>query len=184
MYCHRLRVNSPFSVLNKDFIDQKLVVPRIILIKCLHFFSWPFQIFRRLLEPIITLDLLQEHPVTLLFELCQKDGKLVEIKHSRKEDKNLASVFVDGQFVVTASSDRRENAKLHAAEAALQKLSYSATNKLFLDIDGESNPSDGPKQKLHELCGKKKWGKPCYRYEVFSLNELRVWYLAISEDKS
>lgn len=133
-----------------------------------------FQIFKPLLEPIITLDLLQEHPVTLLYEFCQKSGKLVKIEHCREGEKNTASVFVDGQFVVSATSDRRENAKLHAATAALQKMCLTTASKPCVGIDGESNASDGPKQKLHELCGKRKWGKPCYRYEVFSLNELRV----------
>lgn len=122
-------------------------------------------IFRRLLEPIITLDILQQHPVTLLYELCQKDGKQVDIKQDRQGQTIIASVFVDGQFVVSASSDQRENARLHAAKAALEKFSYGAAKKLCLYICGESNTSEGAKQKLHDLCGKKKWAKPCYRVE-------------------
>ncbi|KAJ7963764.1 Ribonuclease 3-like protein 2 [Quillaja saponaria] len=75
-------------------------------------------IFRGLLEPIVTHDDLkqQPQPVTMLFELCQKRGKQVDIKHWRKG--------IDGKFEIEAA-----------------------------------------KQKLHELCGKKKWPKPTYSIE-------------------
>ncbi|KAL3503544.1 hypothetical protein ACH5RR_037993 [Cinchona calisaya] len=127
-------------------------------------------IFRGILEPIVTLDVLQHQPqpVTLLFELCQKDGKQVDIRHWRKGEKNIASVFIDGQFVASASSHQKENAKLHAAKAALQKLSYKTGACIITDIIGELNGSsdiESAKQKLHELCGKKKWPKPNYRIE-------------------
>ncbi|XP_027127282.1 ribonuclease 3-like protein 2 isoform X1 [Coffea eugenioides] len=127
-------------------------------------------IFRGLLEPIVTLDVLQHQPqpVTLLFELCQKDGKHVDIRHWRKGEKNIASVYVDGQFVASACSDQKENAKLHAAKAALQKLSYKTSEKIGRDIIGEVNGStkiESAKQKLHELCGRKRWPKPSYRIE-------------------
>lgn len=119
-------------------------------------------IFRHLLEPIVTPDVLQQQPqpVTLLFELCQKDGKQVDIKHWRKGEKNVASVYVDGRLIATSSSDQKENAKLHAAKAALKNLkSCTTSDKLCLDS------SENPKQKLHELCGKKRWAKPNYKVE-------------------
>lgn len=126
--------------------------------------------FRGLLEPIVTLDELQHQPqpVTLLFEQCQKDGKHVDIRHWRKGEKTIASVYVNGQFVASASSEQKENAKLHAAKAALQKLSYKTGEKINADIIGELNGAieiEGAKQKLHEFCGKKKWPKPNYRIE-------------------
>ncbi|KAK4373914.1 hypothetical protein RND71_004591 [Anisodus tanguticus] len=123
-------------------------------------------IFRGLLEPIITLDLLsqQPQPVTMLYELSQKDGHQVDIKHWRKGEKDIASVYVDGQFIVSASSENKENAKLHAAKAALKKLAYKSTGKL--DIEVEPNTEiEGAKQKLNELCGRKKWPVPTYRIE-------------------
>lgn len=126
-----------------------------------------FQIFRHLLEPIVTLDVLaqQPQPVTMLFESCQKDGKLVDISCERIEDKIIATVKVDGKFITSTSSEQKENARLHAAKAALQKLSYGScdllTDDIFnqLDQDGEI---EGAKQKLNELCDKKKWPKPNY----------------------
>ncbi|XP_062077622.1 ribonuclease 3-like protein 2 isoform X1 [Humulus lupulus] len=128
-------------------------------------------IFRGLLEPMVTLeDLLQQpQPVTMLFELCQKHGKQVDIRHWRDESKNVASVYVDGKFVASGSSEHKEISKLNAAKLALCKLSKSMPNNDGLSqiMDGirESFEIEGAKQKLHELCGKKKWPKPTFRME-------------------
>lgn len=128
-----------------------------------------FQIFRDILEPIITVDDLrqQPQPVTLLFELCQKQGKHVDIKHWKTDSKNIASVFVDGEFVASGSSEQKEIAKLNAAKEALYKLSESMSIKfgmfeLIKDIDGKFE-IEGAKQKLNEVCCKKKWPKPVYK---------------------
>lgn len=127
-----------------------------------------FQIFRVLLEPIITLDVLsqQPQPVTMLFESCQKEGKHVDISYWRNEEKLVATVTIDGKFIVSASSENKENAKLLAAKAALEKLSYGSCDPLKDSIFEQLN-HDGEileaKQKLHELCGKKKWPKPKYK---------------------
>ncbi|XP_062077623.1 ribonuclease 3-like protein 2 isoform X2 [Humulus lupulus] len=129
------------------------------------------KIFRGLLEPMVTLeDLLQQpQPVTMLFELCQKHGKQVDIRHWRDESKNVASVYVDGKFVASGSSEHKEISKLNAAKLALCKLSKSMPNNDGLSqiMDGirESFEIEGAKQKLHELCGKKKWPKPTFRME-------------------
>ena len=92
------------------------------------------QIARHLLEPIVTLV-----QITLLFELCQKDGKQADIRHWRKGEKSIASVYVDGQFVVSISFEQKENAELHAAKAAVQKLSYKTNEKFGRGIIGEVN---------------------------------------------
>ncbi|XVF33960.1 hypothetical protein REPUB_Repub18cG0016100 [Reevesia pubescens] len=127
-------------------------------------------IFRGLLEPIVTLEHLQQQPqpVTVLFEICQKQGKHVDIKHWKNGLKNIASVFVDGEFVASGSSEQKEIAKLNAARGALHKLSNSMdfdVNTFEIDGINESFEIDGAKQKLHELCGKKKWPKPIYELE-------------------
>lgn len=129
-------------------------------------------IFRGILEPIVTLEDLQQQPqpVTMLFERCQKQGKNVDIKHWKNEAKSIASVYVDGQFIASSSSEQKEIAKLNAAKGALLKLSNSLPTNLnnvsLLDIfDGSSFEIEGAKQKLHELCGKKKWPKPNYNIE-------------------
>lgn len=127
-----------------------------------------WKIIITLLEPMVLLDKLQQQPqpVTLLFEVCQKDGKQVDIRHWRKGDRNIATVFVDGEFIASASSEQKENAKLHAAKAALEKLPSHITNgRVNMDIcsglDGKYE-IEGAKQKLHEVCGKRKWPKPSY----------------------
>ncbi|XP_019435621.1 PREDICTED: ribonuclease 3-like protein 2 isoform X2 [Lupinus angustifolius] len=129
------------------------------------------KIVRGLLEPIITPgDLVQQpQPVTLLFEVCQKNGKQVDIKHWRNGAKSVASVHVDGHFVASASADQKDIARLDAAKAALHKLSNLVpTSTSLLDfcpgIDGNFE-IDAAKQVLHELCGKKKWSKPEYFIE-------------------
>ncbi|XP_050246830.1 ribonuclease 3-like protein 2 isoform X2 [Quercus robur] len=128
-------------------------------------------IFRALLEPIVTLEDLQQQPqpVTMLFELCQKQGKQVDIKFRRTGAKNVATVYIDGKFIALGSSEKKETAKLNAARQALLKLSESIpTNVGRLDFSFGLNKSfeiDGAKQKLHELCSKKKWPKPIYSLE-------------------
>lgn len=82
-------------------------------------------IFKGLLEPIATPEDLQQQPqpVTMLFELCQKEGKQVKIKHRRKGLTNFASVYIDGKLIASSSTEQKETAKLNAAKDALQKLS-------------------------------------------------------------
>ncbi|KAJ6333238.1 hypothetical protein OIU77_009158 [Salix suchowensis] len=111
----------------------------------------------------------QPQPVTTLFEMCQKQGKIVDIKHWKNESRNIASVHIDGQFIASSSSEQKEIAKLNAAKGALLKLSNSFPtnlNNVSLDIfDGSSFEIEGAKQKLHELCIRKKWPKPNYNIE-------------------
>lgn len=132
------------------------------------------QIIRGLLEPIVTPDDLvqQPQPVTLLFELCQKNGKNVDIKHWRNNAKSIASVYVDGHFVASASAEQKDIAKLDAAKAALHKLgNLVPASTGLLDfcpgIDGTFE-IEAAKQVLHELCGKKKWSKPEYRQALLA----------------
>lgn len=104
----------------------------------------------------------------MLFEMCQKDGHEVVIKSWRKDDRNIASVYVDGNFYVSASSDQKENAKLQAANAALEKLAHhNVKMDICADVNENSEVEADAKKKLHEVCVKKKWSKPHYRYNFF-----------------
>lgn len=82
--------------------------------------------------------------------------------------RNIASVFVDDTFIASGSSETKENAKLHAAEAALSKITKSKSGdtspQTNVDIN-ESTETEGAKQKVHEICSKKRWPKPTYRYD-------------------
>ncbi|RDY07981.1 Ribonuclease 3-like protein 2, partial [Mucuna pruriens] len=128
-------------------------------------------IIRGILEPIVTPDDLEQQPqpVTMLFEICQKKGKQVDIKHWRNDDRSIASVFVDGEFVASASSDQKDVARLQAAKIALHKLQYLVSPaNMKLNFCAEEDGTlvvEAAKHKLHELCGIKKWPKPVYRIE-------------------
>ncbi|KAI3810206.1 hypothetical protein L1987_19816 [Smallanthus sonchifolius] len=71
-----------------------------------------------LLEPLAMLDVIlaQPQPISALYEACQNEGSM------EAGYRNIASVFVDDTFIASDSSQTKENAKLHAAEAALSKL--------------------------------------------------------------
>jgi hypothetical protein len=127
------------------------------------------QIIRGLLEPIVTLEDLEQtpQPVTMLYERCQKSGKNLDIRQCRNGAKSTTSVYVDGQFVASATSDQRDIAKLDAVKIALQKLEpvlpvIPMSSDLCADLDGPFE-IEGAKQKLYAICGVKKWVKPVYR---------------------
>ncbi|KAL9236287.1 hypothetical protein vseg_010975 [Gypsophila vaccaria] len=125
-----------------------------------------WQVIRCLLEPIVTLETLPLQPVTMLFELCQKRGLQIDIQHWRKADRNICSIYVDGKLIATGTSDQKDIAKLNAAKEALAKLNQSENFHTGIVCEvNENNEIEAAKQKLHELCGKKKWPKPSYRVE-------------------
>ncbi|KAM3343257.1 ribonuclease 3-like protein 2 isoform X1 [Capsicum galapagoense] len=111
-------------------------------------------IFRGLLEPIIMLNMLEEQPqpVTMLFGLCKKDGKQVDVEHRKEGDKNIASVYLDGQFIASASSEHKENAKLQVAKAALKELYYNPYDKM----DVESVPLQRKRRNAESIPFQKK----------------------------
>ncbi|XP_021755481.1 ribonuclease 3-like protein 2 [Chenopodium quinoa] len=126
-------------------------------------FLW--QVVRGLLEPIVKLETLSVQPVAMLYELCQKEGKKVDIRHWRKGEKDICSIYVDAKLVATRTSDQENIAKLKAAKVALEKLNKSVND---MDIEYEVNEKyeiESAKQKLNDLCGKKKWSKATYRIE-------------------
>ncbi|KAJ8429130.1 hypothetical protein Cgig2_016413 [Carnegiea gigantea] len=123
-------------------------------------------VIRGLLEPIITLESLQLQPVTMLFVLYQKQGKQVDVKHRREIDTSICSIYVDGQLIATGTSDQKDIAQLNAAKEALAKLDKSVLSNIGVVCRvNEMNEIEAAKQKLHELCDKKKWPKPSYRTE-------------------
>ncbi|XP_023759539.1 ribonuclease 3-like protein 2 [Lactuca sativa] len=128
-------------------------------------------VIRELLEPMVMLNVLekQPQPITNLYEACQKEGKIVDIKNWRKGERNIASVYVDGKFIASSSSENKENAKLHAAEVALSKLtrlkSTDAMSLQMKDDSGEATEIKGAKRKILELCNRRRWPKATYRVE-------------------
>ena len=88
--------------------------------------------------------------------------------HLFSGERNIASVYVDGKFIASSSSENKENAKLHAAEVALSKLtrlkSTDAMSLQMKDDSGEATEIKGAKRKIHELCIRRRWPKATYRY--------------------
>ncbi|KAG0486561.1 hypothetical protein HPP92_008656 [Vanilla planifolia] len=81
-----------------------------------------WKVFRGILEPIITMNTLNEQPVSNLYELCQKQGKSIEFKNWRNDNLNLTNVFVDGELLGVGSSEQKHIAKLNAARDVLRKM--------------------------------------------------------------
>nr|XP_043618764.1 ribonuclease 3-like protein 2 [Erigeron canadensis] len=142
-------------------------------------FMW--KVMRELLEPLVMLKVLekQPQPITMLFELCNKDGKQVEIKHEKNGDKIIATVYVNGGSVASASSDNKVNAKLHAAEAALCILTRPNTNEHIYGDYNEDTEIEGAKQKIYGLCNKRKWPKPSYRVEQEGPAHARIYISSV-----
>ncbi|XP_021758976.1 ribonuclease 3-like protein 2 [Chenopodium quinoa] len=137
-----------------------------VYVDCDFDLKYVWKIIRGLLEPIVTLETLPLQPVTMLYELCQKQGKQVDMKHWRKVDTNICSIYVDGKLIATGTSDQKDIAKLNAAKEALEKINKSVINNVGIVYEvNDKNEIESAKQKLHELCGKKKWPKATYRVE-------------------
>ncbi|XP_068339686.1 ribonuclease 3-like protein 2 [Pyrus communis] len=120
--------------------------------------------FKHLLEPIITLEGLSDHPVSELYKLCQKHGKFVKIKEDINDTKNLsiASVYVDGILIASASYKHMAIARLHAARKALPELSKTfGISSELVEVAAENEA----KQNLNVLCDKKRIPRPTYNRE-------------------
>ncbi|KAL6002037.1 hypothetical protein ACLOJK_037484 [Asimina triloba] len=116
-------------------------------------------VFRALLEPIVTTETLQQQPVTMLFEFCQKIGQKVDIRFWKMGTKTIANVYVDGKMRGSGWSEQKEIAKLNAAKAALQKLQAIEPPEMEMEYEVTE---EGAKQRLNELCSKNRLLKPLY----------------------
>lgn len=86
-------------------------------------------------DPLISPETLGKHPVSELFELCQKTHRGVKILKD-EWDKNLkVEVLIDGELAGSATyGQKKEIAQNRAAKAALDKLK----NKTFGQCQTES----------------------------------------------
>ncbi|KAM3696277.1 hypothetical protein ACJW31_06G026200 [Castanea mollissima] len=125
--------------------------------------------------PKVLADIVESLAAAIYFDLnfdlqklwvCAKQGREVAIKSRRDGAKNIASVYVDGVFIASGSSNQlMEIAKLNAAKQALLELAKSPTNIGRLDFSFGLNKSleiEGAKKKLQEFCQKKRWAIPSY----------------------
>ncbi|XP_028800291.1 ribonuclease 3-like protein 3 [Neltuma alba] len=96
------------------------------------------QVFRRLLEPLIDAETLKTHPVTKLYQICQKHNLKVQFKDSW-EDLKAVEVLVNNQWVGSGTcSSKKEIAYNRAAQDALKNiqtiLSIKRNNSTLDDI--------------------------------------------------
>ncbi|KAH7518574.1 hypothetical protein FEM48_Zijuj09G0185900 [Ziziphus jujuba var. spinosa] len=125
---------------------------------------------KSLLKPMLTLKDLGKHPQPIieLYELCQKQGKQIEIECESERDgyKNhcIASVYIDEKLFVSESSELKKNARFNAASAALSKLRPKWETPAN-DGDGDYETEGEDEEELHDHGlhdQKKKWTKTIY----------------------
>eukprot|EP01018_Ginkgo_biloba_P039709 Gb_33864 [translate_table: standard] len=113
-----------------------------------------------LLEPLITPETLEMHPVSQLHELCQKYKKMVEFRNSWKESSITTQIFVDGDLFGSGENQLKDLAERLAAKTALERLMKEV----------EANEGDIKNKSqliavrdLNNFCSKRKWPQPDYR---------------------
>ncbi|XP_043693153.1 ribonuclease 3-like protein 2 [Telopea speciosissima] len=138
-------------------------VAAAVYVDCNYDLKALWKVFKRLMEPIITLETLhkQPQPVTVLFEFCQKQGKQV-----------------DGKLIGSGSSDQKEIAKLNAAKEALGKLWKLQPSETKTGGGNGADKIEGAKHKLNEICGKKRWRQAKYRYALPFFLELNSAFIS------
>lgn len=125
-----------------------------------------WEIFGHLLEPLVTLDNIQQQPVTMLYELCQKLGKKLEFTYSKNGVESVTNVYVDEKLLSTASSEQKETSKLAAAKDALQIMMIPLPSRIESNANAqiarEVSEIREAKHKLTEYCSKNGFLKPTY----------------------
>ncbi|EOA30764.1 hypothetical protein CARUB_v10013907mg [Capsella rubella] len=124
-------------------------------------------IFRGLLEPIVTLDDLekQPQPVSMLFRICHKHKKRINIRYRKDGSSSIADIYIDDEFLASGRAENKDIARLIAAKEALRKLSEVMPVEMVIDEDSIGIELKHAKTKLNEICLKKKWPKPIYSVE-------------------
>lgn len=133
------------------------------------------------MEPIFTLDDLQQQPqpVSMLFKLCHKHDKRIDIRYWKDGKSTIAGVYLDDEFFASGRAEHKDIAKLIAAKEALGKFSESMPVEMVIDEGSREVELEVAKRKLFEICSKKKWPKPIYRY-ILVLHFRSIHTLGIS----
>ncbi|XBI11089.1 hypothetical protein VPH35_138215 [Triticum aestivum] len=98
-----------------------------------------WQVFRKLANPLISLESLGKHPVSELLEFGQKTGRIVDISKDGWVKDTKVDVFVDGVLVASATyAQKKEIASNRAAKAALDKLKEMSGQSDVLSAPGEA----------------------------------------------
>lgn len=124
------------------------------------------QSFRGLFEPLYTLDdlRLRPQPIHTLSCLGDKDGKHFDFRYEEKgSNRYKAHVYLDDKLIASGKKkNSRDDAKMSAAMEAVRTLSESMPVEIVMDRQDIEN--EDAKDKLIEICNKRKWPNPVYRY--------------------
>lgn len=169
-----------WSVSSTSSLDLLLCVLSLFLKVKASFLLSILQIFRGLLEPIVTLDDLQKQPqpVSMLFKLCHKHKKRIDIKNWKDGNISIADIYLDDEFLASGRAENKDIARLIAAKEALRKLSEVFPVEMVIDEDSVEIELKHAKTKLNEICLKKKWPKPIYRYMLLQFGSIHLLVFA------
>ncbi|XP_043689346.1 ribonuclease 3-like protein 2 [Telopea speciosissima] len=141
-----------------------------VYVDCNYDFKALWEVLKSFMEPIITLETLPKHsqPTTLLYELCQKRGKKIDIESDEdiKSSSWTAFVYVDDKLIGSGSSGQTKKiAKSNAAKEVLEKLLWEFDHsETETEVGHGIDEIKGAKSKLNNLCRKKRWDVVEYRY--------------------
>lgn len=137
------------------------------------------QVFEPLVQPMVTPETLPMHPVRELQERCQQQAEGLEYKASRAGNVATVEVFIDGVQIGSAQNAQKKMAQKLAARNALVILKEKQVLKEKDQVTKESENGDGyangkanckngtsnfTRQTLNDLCLKRQWPMPQYRY--------------------
>ncbi|XP_020888981.1 ribonuclease 3-like protein 3 [Arabidopsis lyrata subsp. lyrata] len=143
------------SVAGAVYIDMNFDIKRL------------WESFRGLFEPLYTLDdlRLRPQPIHTLSCLGDKDGKHFDFRYEEKgSNRYKAHVYLDDKLIASGKKkNSRDDAKMSAAMEAVRKLSESMPVEIVMDRQDIVN--EDAKDKLIEICNKRKWPNPVYSVE-------------------
>ncbi|GLJ35426.1 hypothetical protein SUGI_0712440 [Cryptomeria japonica] len=118
--------NSVETIAGAMFVDSSKLTENIGC--CL---EQVWEKLENLLEPLVTPETLDEHPVSKLQELCKKSGKHVEYKHHTlkvfdEEEMRVVEVFINDTKFGMGECIKKEVAKKRGARDALAQLEQAS----------------------------------------------------------
>ncbi|XP_031500994.1 ribonuclease 3-like protein 3 [Nymphaea colorata] len=121
-----------FPIHSSGLIDAPKILANVteslvgaVYVDCGHSLDTVWKVFRKMLEPFITLETLGKHPVSELHEYCQKKGINVTFVRCEWKCGSRVQVWLEGQLMGVGSCNKKEGAKNRAAKAALANLKKS-----------------------------------------------------------
>lgn len=125
------------------------------------------QVFKPLLDPMVTPETLPMHPVRELQERCQQQAEGLEYKATRSGNVATVEVYIDGVQVGAAQNQQKKMAQKLAARNALVALNEKETIEADERRDEDEKKRNGSqaftRQTLNDICLRRNWPMPLYR---------------------